>query len=196
MSDETTVTDFGTLLEGCRRRARRRAAHPHAHHDPPHVLEYDWIELSAPGEAIRDSYVRFELTANGDRVHLTFTQRALPVDDTRRSGRAGTHTSTRWSRRSAAREAPTPMRAMPRSARATRRSARFPPRTPCASNATSPYRSSAPGRISPSPTRSRRWLARGEPATKVGEQFHAYDARQRRRDRGDAHQVGTASSTR
>jgi len=49
-------------------------------YDPPHVLEYDWIELSAPGGAIRDSYVRFELTANGDRVHLTFTQRALPVD--------------------------------------------------------------------------------------------------------------------
>jgi uncharacterized protein YndB with AHSA1/START domain len=50
-------------------------------YDPPHVLEYDWIELSAPGVATRDSYVRFELTANGDRVHLTFTHRALPVDE-------------------------------------------------------------------------------------------------------------------
>jgi len=50
-------------------------------YDPPNVLEYDWIELGAPGAAIRDSYIRFELTASGDRVHLTFTQYALPVDD-------------------------------------------------------------------------------------------------------------------
>jgi uncharacterized protein YndB with AHSA1/START domain len=49
-------------------------------YDPPHVLEYDWIEMDAPGGAIRDSYIRFELTARGDRVHLTFTHRALPID--------------------------------------------------------------------------------------------------------------------
>ncbi|HEX3467979.1 MAG TPA: SRPBCC family protein [Candidatus Elarobacter sp.] len=48
--------------------------------DPPHVLEYDWIELSAPGGAIRDSIVRFELAANGDRVRLTLTHRALPTE--------------------------------------------------------------------------------------------------------------------
>ena len=50
-------------------------------YDPPHVLEYDWIELGAPGAATRDSYIRFELAANGDRVHLTFTHRALPTDE-------------------------------------------------------------------------------------------------------------------
>lgn len=48
--------------------------------DPPHVLEYDWIELGAPNEAIRNSVVRFELVANGDRVKLTLTHRALPTD--------------------------------------------------------------------------------------------------------------------
>jgi uncharacterized protein YndB with AHSA1/START domain len=48
--------------------------------DPPHVLEYDWIELHAPGGAIRDSVVRFELAVHGDGVRLTLTHRALPVD--------------------------------------------------------------------------------------------------------------------
>jgi uncharacterized protein YndB with AHSA1/START domain len=48
--------------------------------DPPHVLEYDWIELGAPGGAVRDSVVRFELARDGDRVHLTLTHRALPTD--------------------------------------------------------------------------------------------------------------------
>jgi uncharacterized protein YndB with AHSA1/START domain len=48
--------------------------------DPPHVLEYDWIELHAPGGAIRDSVVRFELAAHDDCVRLTLTHRALPVD--------------------------------------------------------------------------------------------------------------------
>ena len=49
-------------------------------YDPPHVLEYDWIELHAPGGAIRDSVVRFELAVHGDGVRLTLTHRALPVD--------------------------------------------------------------------------------------------------------------------
>ena len=49
-------------------------------YDPPHVLEYDWIELNAPSGAIRESIVRFELAARGDRVHLTLTHRALPTD--------------------------------------------------------------------------------------------------------------------
>jgi uncharacterized protein YndB with AHSA1/START domain len=48
--------------------------------DPPYALEYDWIELHAPGGAIRDSVVRFELAAQGDGVRLTLTHRALPVD--------------------------------------------------------------------------------------------------------------------
>ncbi len=48
--------------------------------DPPHVLEYDWIELDAPGGAIRDSVVRFELAVQDDGVRLTLTHRALPVD--------------------------------------------------------------------------------------------------------------------
>ena len=48
--------------------------------DPPHVLEYDWIELGPPGGAVRDSVVRFELARVGDRVHLTLTHRALPTD--------------------------------------------------------------------------------------------------------------------
>jgi uncharacterized protein YndB with AHSA1/START domain len=41
---------------------------------------YDWIELHAPGGAIRDSIVRFELAIHGDGVRLTLTHRALPVD--------------------------------------------------------------------------------------------------------------------
>jgi uncharacterized protein YndB with AHSA1/START domain len=49
-------------------------------YDPPHVLEYDWIETTAPGGPIRDSYVRFELQPQGDRVLLTLTHRALPAD--------------------------------------------------------------------------------------------------------------------
>ncbi len=49
-------------------------------YDPPHVLEYDWIELHAPGGAIRDSVVRFELESVGERVRLTLTHRALPAD--------------------------------------------------------------------------------------------------------------------
>jgi len=48
--------------------------------DPPRVLEYDWIELGAPGGAIRNSVVRFELEPDGERVHLTLTHRALPID--------------------------------------------------------------------------------------------------------------------
>lgn len=48
--------------------------------DPPRVLEYDWIELHAPGGAIRDSVVRFELAVHDDGVRLTLTHRALPVD--------------------------------------------------------------------------------------------------------------------
>jgi uncharacterized protein YndB with AHSA1/START domain len=48
--------------------------------DPPRVLEYDWIELGAPGGAIRNSVVRFELEPDGERVRLTLTHRALPVD--------------------------------------------------------------------------------------------------------------------
>jgi uncharacterized protein YndB with AHSA1/START domain len=48
--------------------------------DAPHVLEYDWIELHAPGGAIRDSVVRFELAVHGDGVRLTLTHRALPID--------------------------------------------------------------------------------------------------------------------
>ena len=47
-------------------------------YDPPHVLEYDWVQVDATVGAIRDSYVRFELVAHGDRVHLTLTHRALP----------------------------------------------------------------------------------------------------------------------
>ncbi|MBV8643675.1 MAG: SRPBCC domain-containing protein, partial [Candidatus Eremiobacteraeota bacterium] len=46
--------------------------------DPPHVLEYDWVEVSAPGGPITDSYVRFELTTHGDRVRLVLTHYALP----------------------------------------------------------------------------------------------------------------------
>jgi uncharacterized protein YndB with AHSA1/START domain len=48
--------------------------------DPPHVLEYDWIELPAPGGETRSSVVRFELAAHGDGVRLTLTHRALPPD--------------------------------------------------------------------------------------------------------------------
>ena len=48
--------------------------------DPPRLLEYDWIEHDAPGGAIRNSIVRFELEPDGERVHLTLTHRALPVD--------------------------------------------------------------------------------------------------------------------
>lgn len=48
--------------------------------DPPRVLEFDWIELGAPGGAIRDSVVRFELEPRGERVHLVLTHRALPTD--------------------------------------------------------------------------------------------------------------------
>jgi uncharacterized protein YndB with AHSA1/START domain len=48
--------------------------------DPPRLLEYDWIEHNAPGGAIRNSVVRFELEPDGERVHLTLTHRALPVD--------------------------------------------------------------------------------------------------------------------
>jgi len=48
-------------------------------YDPPHVLEYDWVEQSAPSGAIRDSIVRFELAERGDRVRLTLTHRALPI---------------------------------------------------------------------------------------------------------------------
>jgi uncharacterized protein YndB with AHSA1/START domain len=48
--------------------------------DPPRLLEYDWIEHDAPGGAIRNSVVRFELEPDGERVHLTLTHRALPVD--------------------------------------------------------------------------------------------------------------------
>jgi uncharacterized protein YndB with AHSA1/START domain len=48
--------------------------------DPPRLLEYDWIEHNAPGGAIRNSVVRFELEPDGERVHLTLTHRALAVD--------------------------------------------------------------------------------------------------------------------
>jgi len=48
--------------------------------DPPRLLEYDWIEHNAPGGAIRNSVVRFELEPDGERVHLTLTHRALPID--------------------------------------------------------------------------------------------------------------------
>jgi uncharacterized protein YndB with AHSA1/START domain len=48
-------------------------------YDPPHVLEYDWIEVTSPTGAIKDSLVRFELTPLGDRVRLTLTHRALPA---------------------------------------------------------------------------------------------------------------------
>jgi uncharacterized protein YndB with AHSA1/START domain len=58
--------------------------------DPPRVLEYDWIELQAPGGAIRDSVVRIELAAEGDRVRLTLTHSALPVDSYETIG-AGWH---------------------------------------------------------------------------------------------------------
>jgi uncharacterized protein YndB with AHSA1/START domain len=48
--------------------------------DPPHVLEYDWIELNAPPGAIGNSYVRVELATDGNQVHLTLTHRALPIE--------------------------------------------------------------------------------------------------------------------
>ena len=48
-------------------------------YDPPHVLEYDWVEVPSPSGVIKDSYVRFELTPLGDRVRLTLTHRALPA---------------------------------------------------------------------------------------------------------------------
>ncbi|MBV8580208.1 MAG: SRPBCC family protein [Candidatus Eremiobacteraeota bacterium] len=46
--------------------------------DPPHALEIDWVEVTAASGTISDSYVRFELTAQGDRVHLVLTHYALP----------------------------------------------------------------------------------------------------------------------
>ena len=48
--------------------------------DPPRVLEYDWVEHGAPGGAIGNSVVRFELSAKGDRVRLTLTHSALPTE--------------------------------------------------------------------------------------------------------------------
>jgi uncharacterized protein YndB with AHSA1/START domain len=48
-------------------------------YDPPHVLEYDWVEQNSPTGAIRDSVVRFELAEHGERVRLTLTHRALPI---------------------------------------------------------------------------------------------------------------------
>ncbi len=48
-------------------------------YDPPHMLEYDWVEVPSPSGTITDSTVRFELTPLGDRVRLTLTHRALPA---------------------------------------------------------------------------------------------------------------------
>jgi uncharacterized protein YndB with AHSA1/START domain len=49
-------------------------------YEPPRVLEYDWIEATAPGGPIRDSIVRFELAEHdGGRVRLTLTHRLLPA---------------------------------------------------------------------------------------------------------------------
>ena len=47
--------------------------------DPPNVLEIDWVEVTDGSGTIRDSLVRFELTAHGDRVRLVLTQHALPT---------------------------------------------------------------------------------------------------------------------
>ncbi|HZO92355.1 MAG TPA: SRPBCC family protein [Candidatus Baltobacteraceae bacterium] len=58
--------------------------------DPPHVLEYDWVELQPQGRPSRDSVVRVELAAHGDGVRLTLTHRALPVDSYETIG-AGWH---------------------------------------------------------------------------------------------------------
>lgn len=49
-------------------------------YDPPNVLEYDWIEMMAPGGPIRESTLRFELATAGDRVQFTLTHRALPIE--------------------------------------------------------------------------------------------------------------------
>ena len=46
-------------------------------YDPPHVLEYAWIEQSAPDAPASESHVRFELHERGDRVRLTLTHGAV-----------------------------------------------------------------------------------------------------------------------
>jgi uncharacterized protein YndB with AHSA1/START domain len=48
-------------------------------YEAPRVLEYDWIEASAP-EGIKTSHVRFELEPVGERVRLTLTHRAIAPD--------------------------------------------------------------------------------------------------------------------
>ena len=57
--------------------------------DPPRLLEYDWIEHDAPGGAIRNSVVRFELAAKGDGVHLMLTHRPLPTESYTTIGAGG-----------------------------------------------------------------------------------------------------------
>jgi uncharacterized protein YndB with AHSA1/START domain len=60
--------------------------------DPPHVLEYAWVETGAPSGAVRDSIVRFELQPRGDRVHLRLLHTALPdTNDARTSFGTGWH---------------------------------------------------------------------------------------------------------
>jgi uncharacterized protein YndB with AHSA1/START domain len=69
---KTIRDDDGTIVFELRIRTRV--------YDPPHVLEYNWIEMTTEVGQIRDSVVRWELTEHGDRVHLTLTHSALPTD--------------------------------------------------------------------------------------------------------------------
>jgi uncharacterized protein YndB with AHSA1/START domain len=59
-------------------------------YDPPHVLEYSWVQQTSPTGPILDSVVRFELANDGAAVRLTLTHIALPREEYEMIG-AGWH---------------------------------------------------------------------------------------------------------
>lgn len=50
-------------------------------YDPPRLLSYSWSDLDAQGRAKPASIVRFELSTEGDEVHLILTHRKLAQDE-------------------------------------------------------------------------------------------------------------------